>query len=116
MTSPVFVNMTPHPINLLTGDGVPLLTIPPSGDTIRLDETEEMVDDLIVNGIQVEISFKTFSASADLPAIEANTFYIVSAMVANAYPERFDFLIVNRTVRDNDGRIMGCTAFARAAP
>ena len=115
MTSPSLVNMTPHDIVLLN-DTTVILELPPSGNTIRLDQTDEMVDDLMISDHQIEIVHTVFESAVSLPEILPNTFYIVSALVANAYPERFDFLIVARTVRDENGRIKGCTAFARASP
>ena len=47
----------------------------------------------------------------ELPEQQDGTFYIVSALVARA-AGREDFVIVNDTVRDNDGRIIGCQSFA----
>jgi len=105
-----FTNMTPHPINLLDAATEPIMTIEPSGDTIRLTESKEVVDN--IEGVDVlEI---TFSAGGNLPAVVDGVYYIVSALVANAYPERLDFLMVANTLRDDNGRIYGCTAWARA--
>ena len=49
---------------------------------------------------------------SNLPDYEEGVYYIVSALVANAYPERKDLLMVNETIRDDDGRIIGCKSFA----
>lgn len=104
------VNMTPHPINLLDEDNNPIQTIAPSGDTIRLSQEEQVVDS--IDG--VDVLYITFSASDSLPEPIEGTYFIVSALVANAYPERIDFLMVAGTVRDENGRIAGCTAWATA--
>lgn len=105
---PNFINMTPHPINLIN-DNVEL-NIEPSGETIRLNEEWSVVGQF--EGI-TDILNCVYSPSKDLPEKIDGTFYIVSAMVANAFPERNDFLIVAKTLRDDNGRIRGCTAFAR---
>ena len=104
------VNMTPHPINLLDLANQPMQTIEPSGVSIRLAQSETVVDSL--NGVDVLLI--TFSASDTLPEQVEGTYYVVSALVATAYPERKDFLMVARTVRGDDGRIIGCTAWATA--
>ena len=106
-----YINMTPHPINLLDADSEPIMTIEPSGETIRLLEEKEVVDSL--DGVDVLVI--TFSAGGNLPEVMDDVYYIVSALVANAYPERADFLMVAGTVRDENGRIKGCTAWARAS-
>ena len=41
------------------------------------------------------------------------TYYVVSALTAQAAKDRKDLLIVDSTVRDSEGRIVGCTAFGR---
>ncbi len=47
-----------------------------------------------------------------MPEICDDTIYIVSALVARA-SDRPDFFIVNETVRDEKGRIIGYKSFAR---
>ena len=104
--------MTPHAINLMTeGDGIMecIETIEPSGESIRLDEEIEEIGD--INGFP--LFFYQFS-SAHLPDEIDDTIYVVSAMVANAYPERTDFVMVAKTVRDENGRIIGCEGFSTA--
>ena len=51
----------------------------------------------------------------EFPKRVEGTFYIVSRLVAENNMFRDDFLMVHRTVRDSDGRIIGCTAFATTA-
>ena len=53
-------------------------------------------------------------SSGDAPSPVDGVIFIVSALVANAYPERTDFVMVENTVRDDNGRIIGCTSFAAA--
>ena len=40
-------------------------------------------------------------------------YYLVSALTAQAVKNRHDILIVDGAVRDNEGKIVGCTAFGR---
>ena len=47
----------------------------------------------------------------ELPEQQDGTFYIVSALVARV-AQREDFIIVDDTVRDDKGRIVGCQSFA----
>ena len=105
-----FINLTPHAINLIGEFDDESFTIPPSGNTVRLDSTEE----ILFRIGDIEVNQVLYSAAAELPPMVENHYYIVSALVANAYPDRPDFLMVHKTVRDDDGRIIGCRAFAQA--
>ena len=107
----MFVNMTPHPINLLTNEGKEIDIIEPSGETIRLEEEWSPIGTFDIRGESFPLMHCEYS-SGDVPEPGEGTIFIVSAMVANAYPERKDFVIVAKTVRDENGRICGCTAFA----
>ena len=51
----------------------------------------------------------------EFPNEVEGTYYIVSRLVAENAKDRDDFLMVHRTVRDSDGRIVGCTAFVTAS-
>ena len=108
----MFVNMTPHPVNLLTTEGEEIATFPSEG-TIRLNKDSLSIGGFNINGHQVELLHSEFS-SGEVPSPVDGVIYIVSALVANAYPHRFDFVMVENTVRDDSGRIIGCTAFAAA--
>jgi hypothetical protein len=100
------VNMTPHAITMIdenNHDNV-LLNIEPTGDTIRLAEQVSTI-----NGFKLN---KHTFGSANLPPKKDKTLFIVSALVANAHPERNDFIMVSKAVRNEEGRIVGCTGFA----
>ena len=127
-----FVNMTPHSINLVVsehGDYTALTTIRPSGQTLRvprpLDEkvTELTVATSIVDRAQVTVNRKVFAGlralvvdengnETALPEPVSGTYYIVSRIACEAMPERSDLLMVDGTVRNGDGQIIGCTGFA----
>ena len=108
-----FINLTMHDINLYDYEdkyNFVIHTIPPSGDIVRLDSAEETLFRLG----NIEVNQVTYSSADELPPMVKNQYYIVSALVANAYPDRRDFLMVHKTVRDDNGRIIGCRAFAQA--
>lgn len=91
------LNLTPHAINL------PGRTIPPSGTVARCAEETAQAGN--IDGI--EIVNRTYGAVTDLPAPQAETFYIVSALVRAALPHRKDLLSPGDVVRDADGKIIG---------
>lgn len=109
------VNLTPHAITVLK-NGEEIAVYDASGciarcesDTVTVGEiagiplTETRFGELyLIDGERVK---------HELPEQQDGTFYIVSALVARA-AGREDFVIVNDTVRDNDGRIIGCQSFA----
>ena len=103
--------MTPHSINLKDAEGELIRSYPPSGETIRLETHSKKV--AYINGAAVYR--KTFSAEAELPPVEEDHFYIVSAIVATSFPDRTDFIMVNDTTRDENGRIDGNTSWATAS-
>lgn len=98
-----FINLTPHPINIIDGETLPKCEVPP-----RVSEEEELL--FLVDSLP--IYQKSFGAVENLPAPKADTYYIVSAMIASACPKRDD-LLVPRVVRDENGRIIGCDGFYR---
>jgi len=132
---PVFVNLTEHPVTLgVRGhapDGHPNTvalsdgstftvteTFHPSGMVARLAEKwvdrpytigghrvlERVVGDLIV----LENGSKHHPA---VIGMKPHTYYIVSAQVLNAYPERTDFVCPGLVVREGR-KVFGCEAFS----
>lgn len=101
------VNLTPHKINLYRG-GELIWTIPSSG-VARVNVTSQIIGE--VAGFPVRRN--VYGEIVDLPDPVAETVYIVSALVAQAAKDRKDLLIVDDTVRNEDGQIIGCQGFAR---
>jgi hypothetical protein len=93
------INLTPHPIIL---DGK---TYPSEGSLRVSVETQE------IKGTSIPLSSSKFGEVLDLPEEKRGTLYIVSRMVAEA-TKRKDFLIVNETIRDDSGRIIGCKSLS----
>lgn len=94
-------NLTPHTITLC---GVNY----PSEGCARVHSSKEVVGN--IDGIPVNMV--NYGEIYGLPEPEKDTIYIVSAIVAQR-ANRDDCYIVDETVRDEQGRIIGCTALAR---
>lgn len=105
------INLTPHKINLMP-EGEPTVTIPPSGLVARCATSRVQVDTVTVDGVTVPVNQTRFGTVSDLPEPQPDTIYVVSALVAQAVPERQDVVIVDDAVRDDQGRIIGARALA----
>ena len=93
-------------MNFFAGEKV-VCTIESSGSARASVERQHDGD---INGIPVNLS--VFGEISGLPAPVEGTVYVVSRIVAEACKNRDDLLIVDDTVRDEDGRIIGCRALA----
>jgi len=108
------VNLTPHPLNLMPeGPEGPVVTIPPSGQVARCTVDRVQVDTVTVDGISVPVNQTRFGKVENLPEPQEGTIFIVSALTAQAVPEREDVFITDDAVRDEQGRIIGARALAR---
>lgn len=103
------VNLTPHDINIIGEIGEVVQTFPASGELARCSVSREQVD--VINGIPVNRT--VFGAVTGLPEQQEGVVYVVSALVAQAVDGRDDVVIPDDAVRDEQGRIVGCRAFAR---
>ncbi len=97
------------------------MTLESSGLSFRAVSDYEVVDSVTCNEQEVEVRKRFFGKvtvtdgdgnEVGLPQRKDGTFYIVSSITAQAVPDRDDFLMVDGTVRDDSGRIIGCTGFA----
>lgn len=97
------VNLTPHSITLCGK------TIESTG-LARCTTTKEKIGE--INGVPVNRT--SFGSVTGLPEPQENTIYIVSKIVADAVSkDRDDVYIVDDTVRNEAGQIIGCNALAR---
>lgn len=101
------INTTPHNVNICDANNKVINTFLKSDNPIRLNSTSNQIGD--VNGIPV--NSVTFG-SADLLAFQEGIYYIVSALVKNALPNRPDLLVPHDVVRDEGGNIIGCRSFS----
>lgn len=107
------VNVTPHAITLLDKDNNIIKVFPPSGDVARCAVTRTQIGAMDFNGNIVPVNSLGFGMVQGLPAPNDGTYYIVSSLVAQAAKGRKDLLTVDDAVRDKDGVIIGCRAFAQ---
>lgn len=84
------INLTPHSISFVGDDGSTIITIEPCGSLARVSASTEKTG-AVINGIPV-----------------TRTVYVVSSIVAARCPDRDDVFIPNESVRDSEGRIVGC--------
>ena len=112
-------NLTPHEIKLVLENGK-TLSVPPSGVVVRCEVRRERVGSLLVDGMEIPINRTIFGEIQNLPEPQEGTVYLVSSIVAQAavqqFPHRDDIFIVDDTVRDEKGRIIGARALVRITP
>ena len=99
------VNLTPHDITFINSEGESE-TFMASGEVARVEQFLFAIPDSKYN---LKSCIK--GCVEGLPAKEINTVYIVSAMVREELPERDDIWSPTSFIRDEEGRIVGCTAF-----
>lgn len=102
------INLTPHAINFLDESNQPILTVEPSGVIARAKQTRTLCG--TIAGIPVNQC--AYGQVQRLPEPAKETIYVVSAITAQACPEREDVYVVDDSVRDENGRIIGVHALA----
>ena len=108
------VNLTPHDINIKMSDEEGFFTIAPSGVVARCKTEYNTVAQVVAGGDTFNIRERYFNEPQDLPEPKEGTLYIVSRIVAEAMSGvRNDLLMVDGVIRDENGRPIGCEAFAR---
>lgn len=97
------INLTPHTINLC-GREI---------ESAGLARCESVVEKIAeIDGVKV--NRRKFGAIYGLPEPQEDTIYIVSALVAQAVAgQRDDVFVVDETIRNEQGQIVGCNALAR---
>jgi len=105
------INLTGHEITLFDDIGN-RLTIPPSGEKLRVDSRKHEVGYVAKYPVQVPVIIMNRQINREaLPKRKRNTVYIVGLATAMAYPERDDFIVPGTKVRDSAGNIIGCRDF-----
>jgi len=101
----MIINKTPHAVHIKYGkyEFDDYKIIKPDGDPIRLEEKRYECGE--IEGIP--ITYPVYGA-ANLPEEQPGVYYIVSAMVLNAYPERLDLLAPGPAIRNESGQIIAC--------
>ena len=102
------VNLTPHAINFQTQSGP--ITIPVSDRVFRLETERSEVGLIQVGAHDIPLIYETYTGAKDLPVPKVNTYFVVSRLVAEKFPERTDLLYPTDLQRESDGTIQ----FARS--
>jgi hypothetical protein len=105
------VNLTPHTIDVVGADGCVRKSYPSEGVARAVQDVEAVG---VLDG--VELVRMTFGRTEGLPDPSAGTYYIVSIITASAASAQGrsvdDLIIAVDSVRDEDGRIIGCMRFS----
>ena len=107
----MYINLTPHEVTLVDNQGNVVLVIKPEETSARVQSERKSFR---VPGLG-QVTRVTLGEVSGLPDYQYGTWLIVSRMVAEALPERADLIIPDETVRDSEGRIIGCKSFATMA-
>lgn len=103
MEGVTIVNLTPHTVNILNEDNSVMMSIESVGEC-RVSTSVK--DEGNLGGIPLTMT--DFGKVENLPQFKLNTYYIVSRLVKQAMPERWDLLVPSGIVRDAEGNIIGC--------
>lgn len=113
----MFVNLTPHRINIHGKDGT-ITTVEPSGQTMRvasvsrLDREQDGIEFYSVDYGQIElIDNASKSVVGSFPDKQPGVIYIVSGMVLDALAQLthfFEYAAPGELVRDANGQPIGC--------
>ena len=104
------INLTGHDINIMCPDGS-MITIPSDG-MLRSRYTTNHLPDMVTNYGNIPITQNHYHRIRSMPQELPNTFYIVSRLVAELYPERNDLLMVNGLIKQS-GKTIGCRSLAK---
>lgn len=106
-------NLTPHAVNIIGENNEVLATFEPTGIVARAAQTKELIETMMVNGLEIPVYRSEFGKVENLPEPEVGTVFIVSALTAQACKGRNDVLITDNPVRDDAGRIIGCRSLGK---
>ena len=101
-------NLTPHDIVVVDKSWNTIKVFPKSENPARCSVSRKVVGD--IDGYPLYKS--VFGTVENLPAPENGKYFVVSRLVAEV-TKRDDLLIPDDTVRDSEGRIIGCRGFSR---
>lgn len=104
----MIVNLTPHRITFVDACGNSIMVVEPSGHVARVTAKTVTIGE--VEGIPLTAT--AYGEVEGLPDPNGEDVYIVSSIVARRRRNRDDLFITNESVRDSDGRIVGCRSLA----
>lgn len=107
----MYINCTPHEVTLVDDQGNVTLVIKPEETSARVQSERKSFK---VPGLG-QVTRVVLGEVSGLPDYQYGVWLIVSRMVAETLPERADLIIPDETVRDSQGKIIGCKSFATMA-
>lgn len=109
-------NRTPHDIRLLPSSGVSV-TLASIEVAPRVHVLRDEVAVVLAGGGRVPVHLARPCGVTDLPPSRPGRLLIVSRMVADAAPWRYDLLVPDLLERDERGVVIGCRSLvASSAP
>ena len=102
-----FINLTPHAINVFDSNNNQIAAFGSNG-TARCSTSTE--SDGVIGGIP--FTKTQMGQVIGLPEKQNGVFIIVSRIICAACPDRSDLVIVDQTVRNDKGQIVGCKSFS----
>lgn len=111
------INLTPHAL-IIYGKDENCLQLAPSGSVARVKTTTAIIDEVVVDGVRINILNAIYGEVENLPIPQPGVCYIVSRVVLNAIrshgDERSDILVPGIFVRDEHGNVTGCEGLSIA--
>jgi len=102
------INLTPHPIDVISDDGS-ILRVFESGFVARVEFENLEVEQTLIGGVVITIGkTRTTPQPPDLPPPAPRTLYVVSRIVASAAMDRDDLVFPDDLVRNDKGAVVGC--------
>lgn len=101
------VNLTAHMVSIVRDDGT-VMKFPPSGTVARV--FIDYVTRGSING--VDLVDTVVGGVFDLPPSRRNTTYIVSRLILQACPKRWDLVVPHDLIRNSSGSVLGARCFA----
>jgi hypothetical protein len=104
------VNLTPHPINVISGNKVVIIST--SGIVARCTTVISDLDPIYLDNVKIPITQSLIGDIINLPEPQPSTYYIASILVATKAKQlgRTD-VVSPDTIRDDQGNIIGCKGF-----
>ena len=104
------INLTPHDIKIVDDEGNMIAFISRQDVPARCSVERKQI-----GWIKDYPLYKTsFGEVENLPSPQEGKYFIVSRIIAEAMKgKRNDLVVPDNTVRDNEGRIIGCKGFSR---
>lgn len=104
-------NLTAHPVVLL-GEHDSIL-LPGCSSPPRICDEIVRSSSVTVDRLDIPVRDITAGKVSGLPEPLDGVLFIVPRIVAATRPDRLDLVVPYEDVRDHDGRVIGCRAFAR---